>query len=371
MHKKNRVARFAAMTTIPLVAGLALSACGGGISEGGGASTASSSTEYVEATSGQVNLYVQSDYYPDELAKKFEKDTGIKLNVDYYDTNETMEAKLRSSNGAGYDVVVPSDYMVQILSNDGLLLEFDSQSLPNGGNISEDFLDVYFDNGRKFTTPYLFGTTAFAYDSAVITENLTSWSDYFNPPASAGQVGTLNDQVAVVNAALRTTGGEFCTTEGARLQAAQDLLTDFKGRVGTINSDGVIERLANGEQAMAMIWNGAAYRAMQERPSLTYVYPEEGVELWQDNFAIPVGAENVAQAKTFLNWMLLPENMAIAVNFQGYSSGIEGITELMDDTLASSPAINIPEGYNLAAPIQPCSNDELTNYTTIFESFKG
>ena len=364
--------RIVAALALTAVGALTLSSCGGGVSDsGGGGGEAKTSTEFVEATSGEVNLYTWSDYFPEDLVKKFKEDTGITLNVDYYDSNESLEAKLRASDGAGYDVVVPSDYMVQILANDGLLLEFDAQSLPNGGNIKEDFLDVYFDEGRKFSTPYLYGTTSFAYDTDVIKEDLTSWNDYFNPPESAGKVGTMNDQVEVVNSALRATGGEFCTTDGAELQAAQDLLTAFKPRVATINSDGILERLANGEQTMAMIWNGAAHRAMQDRPSLKYVYPKEGIALWQDNFTIPIGAKNVDQAKTFLNWMLEPENMAVAVNFQAYASGVKGTDELMSDELKNSTAIMIPEGYDLAKPVAPCTNEELSNYTKIFEAFKG
>ena len=360
--------RIVSVIAISTAGALALTACAG-VTDSPDDST--SATGYTEATSGEVNLYTWSDYYPEELIQKFTDDTGITLNVDYYDSNESLEAKLRASDGAGYDVVVPSDYMVQILANDGLLLEFDSQSLPNGGNIKEEFFDVYFDEGRKFSTPYLYGTNSFMYDTAVITEELDSWADFFNPPASAGNVGVMNDQTELVNSALRVTGGDFCTTDGAQLQAAQDLLTEFKSRVDTINSDGILERLANGEQSMAMIFNGAGYRAMLERPTLKYVYPKEGVTLWQDNFVIPVGAENVDQAKTFLNWMLVPENMAIAVNFQAYASGVAGTDELMDEELANSDAVIVPEGYDLALPVQPCNNEEISNYTKIFETFKG
>lgn len=361
--------RVLAALAISATGALALTSCGGGVSDGGGDTV--SSTEFVEATSGELNLYTWSDYFPEELIKKFTKDTGIKLNVDYFDSNESLEAKLRANNGSGYDVVVPSDYMVEILKNDGLLMQFDSKSLPNGGNIKPEFLDVYFDEGRQFSTPYLFGTTSFMYDTAVIPEELTSWADYFNPPASAGKVGIMNDQTEAVNSALRVTGGKFCTTDGAELQAAQDLLMGFKPRVGTINSDGIFERLATGEQAMAMIWNGAGHRAMLERPTLKFVYPKEGIALWQDNFAIPSGAKNIDQAKTFLNWMLVPENMAVAVNYQAYASGVEGTDALMSDELKNSPAINIPEGYDLARPVQPCNNEQLANYTKIFETFKG
>jgi spermidine/putrescine transport system substrate-binding protein len=356
---------------IAAAAALALTACGGGVTDGGG--DAVSSGEFTPATSGEVSLYTWSDYFPEELIGKFKEDTGVTLKVDYYDSNESLEAKLRASDGAGYDVVVPSDYMVEILKDSDLLMKINAADLPNGKNIEPSFLDVYFDEGREYSVPYLYGTTSFAYNTEMIPESEapTSWADYFNPPASAGGVGIMDDMTEGVTTALRVVGGEFCTTDGAKLQAAQDLLVDFKPRVGTINSDGILERLAGGEQAMAMIWNGAAHRASVDNPAIKYVYPEEGIALWQDNFSVPSGAKNVDQALTFLNWMMEPENMAVAVNFQAYASGIKGTTELMDPELASSPAIAIPDGYDKALPVPPCNNEEISNYSKIWEAFKG
>lgn len=367
MFTFTKKTRLGTTAVLGAVVALVMSGCAAGTS------TDPASSGYVEATSGELNFYTWSDYYPEELIAKFKEDTGITLNIDYYDTNESLEAKLRASDGAGYDVVVPSDYMVQILKDDGLLMEIDASAFPNGGNIEPSFLDVYFDEGRMYSAPYLYGTTGFVFDSAVIPEAEwpTSWADYFNPPASAGGVGIMNDMVEGVNSALRVTGGEFCTTDGKQLQAAQDLLLSFKPSVGTISSDGIIERVAAGEEVMAMMWNGAAYRAMQDRPSVQYVYPTEGMALWQDNFVVPSGAVNVDQAKTFINWMMDPENMAIAVNVQGYASGIAGTNELMDEALSSSSAITMPDGYTGAKPVQPCNNEELGNYSKIWEAFKG
>lgn len=369
MHNFSKRTSFGA---VAVAATLALTACGGGISDGGGDAGASSG-EFTPSTSGEVSLYTWSDYFPEELIGKFKQDTGVTLKVDYYDSNESLEAKLRASDGAGYDVVVPSDYMVQILKDSDLLMKINAADLPNGKNIEASFLDVYFDQGRKYSVPYLYGTTSFAYNSDKIPADQapTSWADFFNPPASAGGVGVMDDMVEGVNAALRVVGGDLCTTDGPTLQAAQDLLVGFKPSVGTINSDGILERLAGGEQAMAMIWNGAAYRAGVDNPAIKFVYPKEGIALWQDNFAVPSGAKNVNQALTFLNWMMKPENMAVAVNFQAYASGIKGTTELMKPELASSPAITIPDGYDKALPVQPCNNDELSNYSKIWETFKG
>jgi spermidine/putrescine transport system substrate-binding protein len=360
-------------TAAVVASALTLAACGGGVSDSAPAAGSGDATAatFTPATSGQMTLYTWSDYFPEDLAKKFTADTGIKLTVDYYDSNETLEAKLKASNGTGYDVVVPSDYMVQMLINEKLLQPINASALPNGKNIEPSFLDVYFDSGRTYTVPYLYGTTGYMYDQSKTTKTLTSWADYFNPPAELGKVGTMSDQTEVVGAALRAVGGQTCSTDPTQLQKAQDLLTSFKPKVSTISSDGILDRLASGEESIAMIWNGAGMRARAEKSTLTYVYPTEGMALWQDNFAVPVGAKNVPQALTFLNWMMDPVNSAAAANFQKYASGITGTTDLLEADLKNAPEIVIPDGYTGAKPVEPCSNDELTNYTQIWESFKG
>lgn len=368
--------RFAVLA-MAAAAAITLSACGGGVSDTAadsdkGSAAPSAAAEFTPATSGEMTLYTWSDYFPEDLAKRFTEETGIKLTVDYYDSNETLEAKLRASNGTGYDVVVPSDYMVKTLIEANLLKEIDAADLPNGKNIKASFLNPYFDDGRKYSVPYLYGTTGFMYDTAKADgKELTSWADYFNPPASLGKVGIMGDQTEAINAALRATGGTPCTTDPGELQAAQDLLDGFKSKVSTISSDGILERLGSGEESIAMVWNGAGMRARADKSTLKFVYPTDGMSLWQDNFVVPTGAKNVDQALTFLNWMMDPKNSADAANFQKYSSGIEGVEDFLDADMASAPEIVIPEGYDGAQPVEPCSNDELTNYTQIWESFKG
>jgi spermidine/putrescine transport system substrate-binding protein len=263
--------------------------------------------------------------------------------------------------------------MVQTLRDENLLQEFDATSLPNGKNIGGSFLDVYFDPGRKFSVPYLYGTTGYAYDPAVVKTPMKSWKDYFSAPAEArGKIGIFNDQVDGINAALRAVGGEPCTTDPAKLQAAQDLLVSFKASVATINSDGIIDRMQAGESPLSMIWNGAAHRVKAKKKDVVYVYPTEGMTLWQDNFAIPSGAENVDQAKTFLNWFMDPKNAAEAANAQGYNSGITGVDDLLTAQMRQDPAVVPPaEAAAVAKPVKPCTAAELNNYSKIWERFKA
>jgi spermidine/putrescine transport system substrate-binding protein len=363
-----------------LAGALVLSACGGATTDGGGASSAaapssagSSAAAFTPATSGELLMYTWSDYFPTELAAKFTKETGIKLTVSYYDSNETLEAKLKASGGSGYDLVVPSDYMVANLVKEGLLQKTGLAALPNGGGIKDDFKDPYFDKGREYSVPYLYGTTGYAYDTKVITTPMKTWADYFAAPAAArGKIGIFNDQVDGVNAALRAVGGQTCTPDAAKLQAAQDLLKKFKPSVGTINSDGIIDRMIAGESSLSMMWNGAAHRVKAKRTSVEYVYPSDGTTLWQDNWAIPSGAAHVDQAKTFLNWWLDPKNAVQAANAQGYNSGVKGVDDLLAPEMKNDPAVVIPaDSLKQVAPVAPCDAAATNNYSKIWEAFKS
>ena len=371
-HTSHHMSLLASLTTVGLVASLA--ACSGGVgATSDDDSDADVSQEYVEATSGEVHLYTWSDYFPDTLVTKFKDDTGIDLTIDYFDSNETLQGKLQATGGSGYDVVVPSDYMVAMLADEGLLLGYDASTLPNFGNIEESFLGPYYDEDNKYSVPYMYGTTGYVYDSSKISEAdaPTSWKDFFNPPESAGQLQLLADQTDVINAALRSIGAEPCTSDPDELQAVQDLLVSFKSRVGVISSDNVVDRLSAGEEAMGMIWNGDAHRVKENLPTTVYVYPEEGITRFEDNLVIPKGAENVDQAKTFINWMLDPEHMAEAANYTGFNSGITGVADLLDDSMKNDPAIVPPEDYDKAEVVPTCSNDVVNMYTTIWETFKS
>ncbi len=358
---------------------LALSACGGSTTDGASSPTASASSAsssastFTPSTSGELTMYTWSDYFPPAMAKRFSQETGIKLTVSYYDSNETLEAKLKASNGSGYDLVVPSDYMVQNLIRENLLSPIDLASLPNGKNIKPEFLPVYFDSGRKYSVPYLYGTTGYAYDSKVITTAMTTWKDYFGAPAqAAGKINIFNDQVEAINAALRAVGGEPCSTDAAKLQAAQDLLVSFKSKISTISSEGNIDRMMTGENPLAMMWNGATHRVKEKKPSVVYVYPTEGASLWQDNWSIPSGAANVNQALTFLNWWMDPKNAAEAANVQGYNSGVAGVDALLSDSMKNDPAVVIPAAdLSHVAPAPPCDATATNNYSKIWEKFKA
>jgi spermidine/putrescine transport system substrate-binding protein len=366
---------------------LALSACGGETTVGGGgeassapASSAAASDaaspeapagDFPTPNGGEVNLYNWTDYISPELLDRFESETGITVNLDNFDSNETMLAKLQAG-GANYDVIVPSDYMVAQMIELGLLQEVDPAAFPNGQYIKPEFMDVYFDPGRLYSAPYMYGTTGIAYDPTKSGGEITAWADFFNADSpAAGKIGTLNDQVEVIHAALRAVGAQPCSTNRDDYIKVEELLAGWKPNVAVINSDGVIGRMASGEQTVHMMWNGAFTRAQADNANLQYVYPAEGITLWSDNFAVPVGAQNIDNAKIFINWMMDPANIGEATNFVGYDNGITGSSEFMTAELGANPAVVIPEEFKaLAAPVPGCSVEAIDLYDQVWTNFK-
>lgn len=309
------------------------------------------------ADANELYLYNWSNYFPPELLKKFEEDTGISVTLDVYDSNETMLARLQAG-AAGYDVVVPSDYMMEIMIEEGLVERIDTGEMENFANVTKPHDSPRQDPERAYSAPYLWGTTGFTYDSARVEGELEeSWKEFFEPREQlSGQIGVLNDEVETYNAAAYYLGVFKCTEDPAEAQQILDVLQAQAPHVAMYQSDGTIDRMAAGELIMHMQFNGAAHRSKQQRESLVYVYPKEGLSFWNDNFMVPKGAPNLENAKTFINWMMAPENIAIASNYTGYMNAVRGSSEFMDESLVEDPAVNMPEEYaDRLRPTEDCS----------------
>lgn len=293
----------------------------------------------------KLNLFFWPGYIPDELLERFTAETGIELTMDIYDTNEALLAKLQAG-ATGYDVVIPSGYIVPVMIEQGLLQKFDAGTLPNGGNIMPAFADPEFDPGRQYTAPYMWGTTGLVYDSAKTGGELPhSWSVFFEPGAQSGKVAALNDEVEVFNAAAYYLGFDKCTETPAEAQQILDLLLKQKPHLLLYGSSGTIDRTVAGEVAMHHIWNGAAHRVRNAMDTARYLYPKEGITQWADNLSIPTGAAHPENAKIFINFLLDPKNVAEITNFTGYMNAVSGSQEFLKPEIAADPAVNMPAEF--------------------------
>ena len=314
---------------------------------------------------GKLNIYNWFDYLPQELIDKFAKEHGVEVTMDTYDSNEALLAKLKAGV-TGYDVGVPGDYMVAILIKEGLLEKVGANKLSNFKHMNPDFIDVYFDKGREYSVPYQWGTTGFMVDTAVYGGDIDSLKIIFDPPAElSGKINMLKDVNDVINMGLRYLGHPRCNNNPEQLKELNALLQGSKKHWLSFNSDGAKEVLVSGDAAAGMIWNGFGMRARAEKGTLKYSYPKEGMTAWMDNIVVFKGAQNVENAKKFMNFMLEPENAATLTNFARYTAGVLGTEPFLDDELKTAYEVNPPAGV-MKEFVPPCEDDVIRLYDRIW-----
>lgn len=265
----------------------------------------------------EVRLYTWDNYDDPEIFAEFERRHGVRVVSDHFASNEELLAKLMGGV-KGYDVIVPSDYMVAVMARQGLLAELDRRKLPNLRHLDERFLDAYFDPGNRHSVPYLWGLTGIGYDAERVNPPPRSWADLWDPKHQ-GRVSLLNDQREVFALALQSLGLPVNTRDPAHLRRAQEFLKSRKDKVRTFNSENNETLLLTGEVLLAHIWSTDLYQALEERPSLRFVMPKEGGTVWQDNLCIPRSSENQEAAHKLIDFLMDPDNAARLVRrtFQG------------------------------------------------------
>lgn len=300
-----------------------------------------------KADPGVLHIYNWTDYTSPDLLKKFTKETGIKVTVDTYDSNETLLAKLKAG-GSGYDVVIVSNDFVPIFISQKLIQPVDAAAMPNFKNLDPQWQTRSWDPKAEYTVPWQWGTTSFDYDTKVYPGPVDSLATLFHPPAAFGKnVGMFGSPSEVISLALLYMGKPQCNTNPDDLKALVKLLQGQKPFVKVYNSDADSDRLISGETTMSQIWSGDAYRARSQKPSLKYVYAKEGAIAWMDNLAVPVGAPDLENAKKFLNFMMDPQNAALETNFAGYQNAVPGSAAYLTPALASSPEFNPPKDLKM------------------------
>jgi len=288
----------------------------------------------------QVNIYIWTNYLPDEVAAEFERRTGIDAQIDTYASNEALLEKLQSGV-ADYDVVVPSDYMLKILVPQGLLHPLDRARLSGASHLDPRFLSQRFDPGNRFSLPYLWGTTGIGYDRKKLGP-VTSWAALFDP-RNAGRILMLDDEREAFGAALRLDGRSINERDPRALARAADRLKTQKRLVRTYNSADFANLLAAGDVDLAQGYDGELAKVVAKDPGrLAYVVPKEGGTLWIDNLAIPRKARHLDEAYAFLDYVLDPAVAAKIVAGVRYASANRDALSLIPRDVRDDPAIYPP-----------------------------
>ncbi len=257
----------------------------------------------VEIASEVLNLFTWTEYIPQDIVDCFGLVYGLQVNMDMFSANEELQTKLSAGKGSNnYDLVHPSDYMVEVLIRTGELQKLDMSKLSNFKNLDGGLL-VAFGNTTDFIVPYQMGTQAIVYNSATVKTSPTSWADLWNPEYK-GRIVAVDDSRVMIGAALLTLGYDVNSTDEKKLKEAKDKLLELKPNIRVYDSDSPKTPLLTGEVDLGVVWNGEAFLAYRENPAMRYVFPKEGTINFYDGLGIPVDAPHSDAAYAFLNYMM-------------------------------------------------------------------
>jgi spermidine/putrescine transport system substrate-binding protein len=309
-----------------------LAACGGSTSADDEASGPATTAETAKKLSGELFYYNWADYVNPETYPAFEKATGVKVKKDFYASNEDLQAKLQGG-ARGYDLIVPTGYMVQILADAGLLTEIDWSKLPKvQSNLDPKFKGLPFDPEDKFSVPKDWGTTGFVYRTDLVKEKPTSWRDFYDLAKGpySKKVTVLDGIPEVVGSALVMLGYSYNSDDPAELEAAKQELIALKPHILAITSTEYKQMVVDGKAVMALGWNGDGAFVASKKPA-QYVIAEEGGEFWVDSYAIPTGAKNPDAAHAWIDYVYDPKNNSVETAYTYYGSPLK--RDLLDGVL--------------------------------------
>jgi spermidine/putrescine-binding protein len=319
-------------------------------------------------TDGDLNFYNWTEYIDPELVTAFEEEFGVDVVEDFYDSNEALLARLQS--GAVYDLTVPSDYMIAIMIEEGVLMELQKDAIPNVTNLDPFFADPPFDSGGTYSAAYQWGTTGLGVNMDVVGEDFEpSWALVFDPELVAeypGGISLLNDPRETMGAALMYLGYSMNSTSEAELQEAADLITGVRDYIAAFDSDTYAELLVNGEVAVSHGFSGGYLTAIEDWETHTYVIPQEGATVWTDNMAIPANAEHPCTAHAFINFLLDAENGATLTNWNYYASPNEASEEFIDPEILEDEAVYPSDETFANLVVIEDTGDFEINYTDFF-----
>ncbi len=329
-----------------LLAASLLVGCGGQATPVAPPTTAPEPTQMAEVMPAtELQFFTWTEYIDPEIYTLFQEETGITVVESNFASNEEMLAKLQGG-ATGYDLIVPSDYTVGIMIDQGMLAPLDHNAVPNLVNLADRFKNVPYDPGNQYCAPYQWGTTGLGYNTAEMDEP-QSWSVLFEPDPAApsyGRTTMLDDPREGFSAALAYLGYDINTTDDAQLEEAKQLLIQAKPGLSGYDSDQFDDLLAAGETVLAHGWNGDILVSQGENEDIGYTIPQEGGVVWIDNMCIPntVTPERKLAAEMFMDFILRPDIGAMLSSYNYYASPNAASEALLEEDFLNDPAVYPP-----------------------------
>lgn len=299
-----------------------------------------SSKEATKKDAGELNLFIWTEYMPESVIKAFEKETGVKVNMITYSSNENMLAKVKGGAKGIYDIVVPTDYMVEKMIKENLLAKINKDALKNINNIDPVYANPSYDPKSQYSVPFMVGLAALIIDKTKVTDDITSFSQIFDPKYKSSIV-ILDDYRAIIGAVSRSMGFDMEPPEKEFAKVDAKLQT-LKPNIKLRDSDSPKTAMLNGETAIGYMWNAEIAICLQERPDdFKVVFPKEGCYLFIDSMVILEGAKNMDNALKFIDFILRPEISAMISEEFPYTNPNKAAVENLPASYKDNPASNL------------------------------
>ncbi|CAG9607834.1 ABC transporter substrate-binding protein [Pseudoneobacillus rhizosphaerae] len=322
-------------------------------------------------TSGNtLTIFNWGDYIDATLVKQFEDETGVKVIYETFDSNEAMMTKIEQG-GTTYDIAVPSEYMIDKMRQENLLITLDHSKLPNLKNIDERFMDLPFDPDNKFSVPYFWGTVGIVYNSTMLDGiEIDSWNDLWNPKLK-NEIFLIDGAREVIGMGLNSLGYSLNDINKEHLREAKEKLDSLTPNVKAIVGDEARTLLENREAAIGLVWSGVASEIMYENEELEYVVPKEGSNLWFDNMVIPKTAKNVEAAHQFINFILDAKIAAQNTEYVSYSTPNKEALKHMPEEMVNDQRFYPPAELTEKLEVyENLGKKNLAYYNELFLEFK-
>ncbi len=293
------------------------------------------------ALSGTVNFTTWPSYFAQENLDKFTKDTGVKINVSVFGSNEEMLAKLQAGS-TGWDVFVPTNYTISTYKDLGLIEELDLKRLPNYDAASQEqrFTSEGVIDSKTWAVPKNWGTTGFVVNTKSAPQSASSWKEFFDLTQGpwSGRVMVHDYQLTTIGNALKYFGHSFNSNDEKQLAEAEKLLIACKPHLFGINSD-YKPSLISGDAWASVCWTGDGTQLNRDIPEMKYILAKEGGEIWSDFYAIPKGGQNLDAAYALMDFLLTPDINAIEVKAHGYPSTDARTNKLVPKDMLENPIL--------------------------------
>lgn len=334
------------------VSGLALASCQARLAQ----RPVSSPNLQAGSDPKKLLIYTWADYSDTSIYDRFTEATGIQLNADTYDSNETMLAKIQAGGAQAYSVLYPTDYMVSQMRDLGLLTPLDKTKLQDLDNLALGWRDPAFDRNNAHSIPLSWGTTGLLYNKKKLNQSFKDWSDLWTyQDQLQGKMILMDDMRETLGGALKSLGYSYNTQEPTQIAAAAKKLKELKPAIASFQSFGWEDQILSGDLLLAMAYSGTGNNLMATNPDLEYVIPISGTSLWTDTMVIPKFAPNPEAAYRWINFLLDPKNVASMLEKLKFAPTNQAAVDLLPAALKNNekmfPSNAIVDRCEAIAPV--------------------